>query len=109
MNFYIGSNWQETCGSANYSTGSYPAGYVFCATGATAVVDVTNPTTGETWMDRNLGATRAATSSTDAASYGDLYQWGRASDGHQCRSSGTRSTLSSVDQPNHSDFILKFF
>ena len=27
-------------------------------------------------------------------------------DGHQCRSSGTRSTLSSVDQPNHSDFIL---
>ena len=106
LNFYIGSNWQETCGSANYSTASYPAGYVFCATGATAVVDVTNPTTGETWMDRNLGATRAATSSTDAASYGDLYQWGRASDGHQCRSSGTRSTLSSVDQPNHSDFIL---
>ena len=106
LNFYIGSNWQETCGSANYSTGSYPAGNVFCASGATAVVDVTNPTTGKTWMDRNLGAAQVATSSADANSYGDLYQWGRASDGHQCRSSGTRSTLSSVDQPNHSDFIL---
>ena len=30
------------------------------------------------WMDRNLGATQVATSSTDAASYGDRYQWGRA-------------------------------
>ena len=106
LNFYVGSNWHETCGSISLSPGSYPAGTVFCASGATAVVDVTNPTTGKTWMDRNLGATQVATSSADANSYGDLYQWGRASDGHQCRSSGTRSTLSSVDQPNHSDFIL---
>lgn len=35
-------------------------------------------TTGKTWMDRNLGATQVATSSTDADSYGDLYQWGKA-------------------------------
>ena len=43
--------------------------------------------TGKTWMDRNLGATQVATSSTDAASYGDLYQWGRNTDGHQIRGS----------------------
>jgi uncharacterized protein (TIGR02145 family) len=67
--------------------------------------DVTNPTTGATWMDRNLGAARVATSSTDADSYGDLYQWGRAADGHQCRNSGTTSTLSSTDVPGHGDFI----
>ena len=48
---------------------------------------VTNPTTGETWMDRNLGASQVATSSTDAAAYGDLYQWGRAADGHESRTS----------------------
>ena len=42
--------------------------------------------TGKTWMDRNLGATQVATSSTDAAS-GDLYQWGRNTDGHQIRGS----------------------
>jgi uncharacterized protein (TIGR02145 family) len=35
-------------------------------------------TTGKTWMDRNLGATQVATSSTDAASYGNHYQWGKA-------------------------------
>jgi uncharacterized protein (TIGR02145 family) len=40
-------------------------------------------------MDRNLGATQVATSSTDAASYGDLYQWGRNTDGHQIRTSVT--------------------
>ena len=43
--------------------------------------------TGKTWMDRNLGATQVATSSTDADSYGDLYQWGRNTDGHQIRGS----------------------
>jgi len=71
----------------------------------TTVVDVTNPVTGKTWMDRNLGASRAATSSTDVEAYGDLYQWGRAADGHESRTSGTRLTVSSSDTPGHSDFI----
>jgi uncharacterized protein (TIGR02145 family) len=84
----------------------YPAGSVFCATGATAIVNVTNPITGSIWMDRNLGATQAATSSTDTNSYGDLYQWGRRSDGHQCRTSPTINTLSSIDQPSNANFIL---
>ena len=72
----------------------------------TEVVDVLNPATGKTWMDRNLGASRAATSSTDAEAYGDLYQWGRAADGHQKRTSGTTSTLSNSDTPGHGDFII---
>lgn len=46
---------------------------------------VISPYTGKTWMDRNLGATQVATSSTDAASFGDLYQWGRANDGGALR------------------------
>ena len=72
----------------------------------TQVVEVTNPATGKTWMDRNLGANRAATSSDDEQAYGDLYQWGRAADGHQKRSSHTTSTLSSSDTPGHGNFIL---
>jgi uncharacterized protein (TIGR02145 family) len=84
----------------------YPAGSVFCASGPTEIVDVTNPTTGKTWMDRNLGASQVATSSTDAAAYGDLYQWGRRSDGHQCRSSATTTSLSSINQPANGNFIL---
>jgi len=86
--------------------GGFPAGTVNCASGPTAIVDVTNPSTGKTWMDRNLGAAQVATSSTDANSYGDLYQWGRRADGHQCRTSATTTTLSSTDQPVHGDFIL---
>jgi uncharacterized protein (TIGR02145 family) len=103
INYYIGTGWQEVCGTA--ITDFYPVNSVFCASGPTAVVDVTNPTTGKTWMDRNLGATQKATSSSDAAAYGDLYQWGRRSDGHQCRTSATTSTLSSSDQPGHGNFI----
>jgi uncharacterized protein (TIGR02145 family) len=63
-------------------------------------------TTGKVWLDRNLGAAQVATSSTDAASYGDLYQWGRAADGHESRTSGTTATLSSTDAPGNSSFIL---
>jgi hypothetical protein len=84
----------------------WPQGTVFCSGTQTAVVPVTNPITGKTWMDRNLGAARAATSSSDTLAYGDLYQWGRAADGHQCRKSSTTSNLSSTDQPNHAKFIL---
>ncbi|MFN4952067.1 MAG: LamG-like jellyroll fold domain-containing protein, partial [Flavobacteriales bacterium] len=87
-------------------SGQYPANSVFCANGPTAIVDVTNPTTGKTWMDRNLGASQVATSSTDQNAYGDLYQWGRRADGHQCRTSATTSTLSSIDQPAHGNFII---
>jgi len=87
-------------------TPTWATGTVFCNGTPTAVVNVTNPTTGKTWMDRNLGASQAATSSTDASAYGDLYQWGRKADGHQCRNSGTTSTLSSSDKPNHTSFIL---
>ena len=66
--------------------------------------DVTNGTTGDIWMDRNLGASQVATSSTDADSYGDLYQWGRSKDGHQCRTSSTvLSTNSTDDVPGHAD------
>uniref|UniRef100_UPI0040574B69 hypothetical protein n=1 Tax=Candidatus Electronema sp. TaxID=2698783 RepID=UPI0040574B69 len=62
--------------------------------------------TGRVWMDRNLGASRVATSMTDTEAYGDLYQWGRKKDGHEKRTSGTTTTLSSTDVPGHNKFIL---
>lgn len=67
---------------------------------------VVNPTTGKTWLDRNLGASQVATSSTDSDAYGDLYQWGRGTDGHEKRTSETTTTLSSTDTPGHGDFII---
>ncbi|WP_162262072.1 inverse autotransporter beta domain-containing protein [Bathymodiolus septemdierum thioautotrophic gill symbiont] len=57
---------------------------------------VRSPDTDKLWLDRNLGATQVATSSTDSASYGDLYQWGRKADGHEDRTkTSTSSTLTS--------------
>jgi hypothetical protein len=67
--------------------------------------DVLNSSTGKVWMDRNLGASQVATSSTDAAAYGDIYQWGRGADGHQIRTFGTTSTLSNSNTPGHGNLI----
>jgi uncharacterized protein (TIGR02145 family) len=67
--------------------------------------EVINPITGQIWMDRNLGATRVANSSTDYQAYGDLYQWGRGTDGHEKRDSPTTLNQSSSDSPGHGNFI----
>ena len=85
----------------------YPNGTVFCEH-PTEVVEIVSAKTGRIWMDRNLGARRSAVSTEDSFAYGDLYQWGRRSDGHQCRNSNTRIVDGGVnaDQPNHGDFIL---
>lgn len=70
------------------------------------VPTVTSPATGRVWMDRNLGASRVATSMTDTEAYGSLYQWGRLTDGHEKRNSSTTTTLSSTDDPGHGNFIV---
>jgi uncharacterized protein (TIGR02145 family) len=74
----------------------------------TEIIDVTNPITGRTWMDRNLGATRVAQNRTDQEAYGYLFQWGRGIDGHQKRNSPTTKTLSNTDSPGNDSFILSF-
>jgi hypothetical protein len=89
----------------NQPIGSWRPGMVHCGT-PTQVVDVVNPTTGRTWMDRNLGAARVATSLTDGSAYGDAYQWGRFGDGHQCRGSSTTSSLSNTENPGNNRFIV---
>jgi len=58
-------------------------------------------------MDRNLGASRVATSATDTEAYGDLYQWGRGTDGHEKRDSPVTSANSSSDTPGHGSFITE--
>src|SRR6056297_20961 len=71
----------------------------------TEVTYGTVATSGECWMDRNLGASQVATAYNDSDSYGDLVQWGRPDDGHQERTSATTSVLADSDHPGHSGFI----
>lgn len=61
---------------------------------------------GQTWMDRNLGAERVARNSSDSKSYGDLYQWGRPADGHESRNSQTVGIQSDENVPRHGFFIV---
>jgi uncharacterized protein (TIGR02145 family) len=71
-------------------------------------VPVVTSKTGRVWMDRNLGASQVATNPTDPLSFGDLYQWGRGTDGHQLRTSTTLGEESEKDQPGHAFFIQGF-
>lgn len=56
------------------------------------------------FLDRNLGATSGYVGTTD--SWGDLYQWGRMTDGHEKRYSDTILTLSDTYEAGHSLFIV---
>lgn len=106
INYFNGTEWNEIIGTVIVPPG-YPSGFVHCdIQNPTLINEVINPATGKTWMDRNLGASQVATTSTDAASFGDLYQWGRFADGHQCRNSTTTNSTSTTDQPGHGNFIL---
>lgn len=71
----------------------------------TIIVEIRNPVTGRTWMDRNLGASRAAISPVDFFAYGDLYQWGRGADGHQLRNSSIISRRNRLSKKSHNSFI----
>jgi uncharacterized protein (TIGR02145 family) len=88
-----------------YATNSKGTNYGNEITFTTTEFNTVIGANGKIWMDRNLGATRVATSSSDAVSFGDLYQWGRAKDGHQSRTSATTTTLSSTDNPGNANFI----
>jgi len=44
---------------------------------------VTSPYTGRVWLDGNLGASQVCTAYNDSTCYGDYYQWGRGTDGHE--------------------------
>jgi len=96
----------NSCNDPNLVPENICLGVTICGvTGTSANCVPTVTSAGQVWMDRNLGATRVATSSTDTEAYGDLYQWGRLADGHEKRTSTTTSTLSTSDVPGHGDFI----
>lgn len=105
------------------TTASGPTGGSAVCNGSqpTAVVPITS-STGKIWMDRNLGASRAANAKNDYQAYGCLYQWGRGNDGHASITytmgqedgwgtnagyavNGSTNTLSSSDNPGNALFI----
>ena len=48
---------------------------------------VESPKTGRVWLDRNLGASQVCNAYNNDDCYGDYYQWGRDTDGHEIKNS----------------------
>ena len=63
---------------------------------------------GNAWLDRNVGATAAASSWSDTTPevLGGLFQWGRKADGHQSRTSGTTSNCFINDDTTNNDKFI---
>ena len=67
---------------------------------------VTSPYTGKIWLDRNMGAKQVCTAFDDEECYGDYYQWGRKTDGHQVFDSETNTTKATDVENAGGDFII---
>ncbi|MEA3354232.1 MAG: thrombospondin type-1 domain-containing protein [Campylobacterota bacterium] len=67
---------------------------------------IVSPVTGRTWMDRNLGASRACITMFDSQCFGNYYQWGRDSDGHELTTSLNSNTVITSLDNTHSDFVI---
>jgi hypothetical protein len=106
MLYWSGSAWVKVAAGSNGQTLTFYNGAPVWSTPNNPFANTVVSKTGKIWMDRNLGASQVATSSTDAAAYGDLYQWGRGTDGHQIRTSATTATLFITGEPANSNFIL---
>lgn len=114
LSIFNGSQWTTSSGTiANMAPPS--GGNAICDGTRPTVVKEIVTTTGKTWMDRNLGASRAATDSNDFFSYGCKYQWGRGNDGHASINytsstagtsvNGITTVLSLGDVPGNAQFI----
>lgn len=63
---------------------------------------------GSVWLQQNLGSSRVATAADDAQSFGDLYQWGRWTDGHEKRMPVFSRTITAAEpNPNNPSGLVK--
>jgi uncharacterized protein (TIGR02145 family) len=100
----------------SFSTTTDTTKVTFTYNGATVTYGIiVSPTTGKKWLDRNIGAKQVATAYNDYLAYGDLFQWGRPTDGHQLINytnsttgtpvNGITATLATSDAPGNNLFI----
>ncbi len=114
---FDGTQWRTNAGAIANMAPPFGGTAICDGTRPTVVKDVTHTFNGVTytWMDRNLGASRAATVYNDYFAYGCFYQWGRGNDGHAsvdwtssfsgATVNGVTTTLSSSTSPGNALFI----
>lgn len=92
-----GVTFTQTTAEATCLSGAGAAGY--------GIITIN----GRNWLDRNLGALQVAVATNDPDAYGDLYQWGRSTEGHQVRTSDINDTLATtLDSVQNTDWEGKF-
>ncbi len=69
---------------------------------------VTSIATNRIWLDRNLGASQVCTTFDDVDCYGDYYQWGRNTDGHEKLGAGEINTQPTSFTNLGSNFIRSY-
>ena len=95
------------------TTCSPKAIYTYDTSSGNWVTSVTNSSvsirqinsSGTIWMARDLGASRSISSTTDIASYGDLYQWGRGTDCHE-KWDSTIISKTDPSSPVQNNFVM---
>ena len=96
LQVYNGSTWTNTAGGAAsplFVCGTSTVSFIYNGTSVTyGTVSKTYSGVTKCWLDRNLGATQVATSTTDVPSKGHYFQLGRGDDGHQLLDSNITST-----------------
>jgi len=101
-NFLDGQDGFDFDNSSNYvrcvRTGISPSPSTITHHGVTYGT-VTSPHTGKVWLDRNLGASQVCIAYNDSACYGDYYQWGRNTDGHE-KSNSITTDIQATDINN---------
>ncbi len=97
--FTRGLNWK----GLTYNTVTSPHAY---SSEITANGKIYPTGTKRIWLDRNLGASQICTAYNDSNCYGDYYQWGRNTDGHEKSDSNISNTQASdVSNVGHGNFI----
>jgi hypothetical protein len=100
-------NTNPSC-SFSRNTASFTCGtttVTFTYNGSTVTYGTVN-SSGQCWLDRNLGAAyKPTTNNGDVNTLGDLFQWGRGTDGHQIKTSTITTTLSNSNTPGNSNYI----
>jgi uncharacterized protein (TIGR02145 family) len=117
LSIFNGTNWTNSTGAIANMAPPFGGTAICDGTRPTVVKDVTHTYNGVTytWMDRNLGASRAASVYNDYLAYGCSYQWGRGNDGHASVNwtssssgaivNGVTTTLASSTSPGNALFI----
>jgi len=68
---------------------------------------IKSPITNKVWLDRNLGAKRQCQTFDDKLCYGDYYQWGRKTNGHEKISNkSSESEILSFDVEKNGKYIV---